>query len=106
MKRKEFERVSPESVGIPSASIEWLLDRLEESEYTEPHGLIIMRHGKICAEGWWSPYAPGVRHGLQSHTKTYAATAVGIAYTEGLLSLDEKVITFSRMKHLKIPAKI
>lgn len=89
--RKEFERVTPESVGIPSATIETLLDRLEEG-WTEPHGLMIMRHGKVCAEGWWAPYAPGIRHGLQSHTKTYAATAVGIAYTEGLLKLTDRVI--------------
>ena len=91
LKRKEFERVTPESVGIASGDIEWLLDRLE-SGFTEPHGLMIMRHGKICAEGWWNPYAPGIRHGLQSHSKTYAATAVGIAYTEGILKLDERII--------------
>lgn len=91
LQRKEFERVTPESVGISSQDIEWLLDQLE-SGFTEPHGLMIMRHGKICAEGWWSPYAPGIRHGEQSHSKTYAATAVGIAYTEGLLRLDERII--------------
>lgn len=91
MIRKEFERVTPESVGITSGSIMRLLDNLE-SGYTEPHGLMIMREGKVCAEGWWSPYAPGIRHGLQSHTKTYAATAVGIAYTEGILKLDERII--------------
>lgn len=91
MKRIEFERVTPETVGIPSVAIERLLDKLE-SGFTEPHGLMIMRHGKICAEGWWSPFAPGIRHGLQSHTKTYAATAVGIAYTEGLLKLEDKII--------------
>ena len=90
--RKEFERVAPEAVGIPSAAVEWLLDRLEGGGFTEPHGLMLMRHGKVFAEGWWAPYAPGIRHGLQSHTKTYAATAVGIAYTEGLLRLDERVI--------------
>lgn len=89
--RKEFPRVTPESVGIPSASIEELLNKLEEG-WTEPHGLMIMRHGKVCAEGWWSPYAPGVRHGLQSHTKTYAATAVGIACTEGLLKLSDRIV--------------
>ena len=91
MLRKEFERVSPESVGIPSASVERLLDRLEEG-WTEPHGLMIMRFGKVFAEGWWAPYAAGIRHGLQSHTKTYAATAVGIAVTEGILSLEDRVI--------------
>ena len=89
--RKEFERVSPEEVGIPSASIEKLLDRLEEG-WTEPHSLMIMKEGKVCAEGWWAPYAAGLHHGLQSHTKTYAATAIGIAYTEGILRLDERII--------------
>lgn len=91
LQRTEFERVSPQSAGIPAAAVEWLLDQLE-SGFTEPHGLIIMRHGKICAEGWWSPYGPGIRHGQQSHSKTYAATAVGIAYTEGLLDLNERII--------------
>ena len=91
MNRKEFPRCAPEAVGISSAAIGRLLDKLE-SGFTEMHGLMIMRRGKVCAEGWWAPYAPGLRHGLQSHTKTYAATAVGIAATEGKLSLDERVI--------------
>lgn len=91
MERKEFERVWPEEVGISSDSVMRLLDRLEERK-VEPHGLMIMRDGKICAEGWWSPYAPGLRHGQQSQSKTYAATAIGLAYTEGLLDLDEKII--------------
>ena len=89
--RKEFERVTPESVGIPTAAVMRLLDRLDESE-TEMHGLMVMRHGKVCAEGWWTPYAPGLRHGLQSLSKTYAATGVGLLYTEGLIRLDERVI--------------
>lgn len=91
MIREEFERVTPESVGIHSEDIEWLVDQLE-GDFTEPHGLMIMKHGKICAEGWRAPYAPGIRHGEQSHSKTYAATAVGIAYTEGILKLDERLI--------------
>ena len=89
--RKEFPRTSPESVGVPSRCIEALLDRFEEG-WAEPHSIILMRHGKIFAEGWWAPYAPGLRHGLQSHTKTYASTAIGIACREGLLRLNDKVI--------------
>lgn len=100
MKRREFERTTPEAVGLRSEDIEWLLDELE-SGFTEMHGLMIMRHGKVCAEGWWAPYGPGVRHGLQSLSKTYAATAVGIACTEGLLHLDDKVIDISQMKRQK-----
>ena len=90
MKRTELERVSPGAVELSAAAIEAFLNELE-SGFTEPHGLMILRHGKVCAEGWWSPYAPGIRHGLQSLSKTYAATAVGIACTEGILRLDEPV---------------
>lgn len=91
MNRKPFPFAVPESVGIRSQDILDYLDALEASD-TEMHGLMIMRRGKICCQGWWYPYGPGLRHGLQSHTKTYAATAVGIACREGLLRLDEPVL--------------
>ncbi|MEI3304528.1 MAG: serine hydrolase [Lachnospiraceae bacterium] len=90
--REDFERVSPESVGIPSSAIEKFIDALELGDFTEPHGLMIMRYGKICAEGWWYPYTAGKRHVDNSLTKTYAATAIGIAVREGILSLDEKIL--------------
>lgn len=102
MKRTELERVTPGAVGISAAAIESFLDELE-SGFTEPHGLMILRHGKVCAEGWWSPYAPGIRHGLQSLSKTYAATAVGIACTEGILRLDEHV---SEIFPAEMPAEV
>ena len=91
MSRKPFPVAAPEQVGIRSRDIMDYLDALEASD-TEMHGLMIMRHEKICCQGWWTPYGPGLRHGLQSHTKTYAATAVGIACREGLLRLDEPVM--------------
>lgn len=91
MIRKPLPSALPEEVGIRSRDILDYLDALEFSD-TEMHGLMIMRHGKICCQGWWSPYAPGLRHGLQSHTKTYAATAVGIACREGMLRLEEPVL--------------
>lgn len=94
MQRKEFERCTPEAVGIPSGAVEAFLDALEYGGFTQMHGLMIMRRGKICAEGWWSPFAPGLRHCDHSLSKTYTATAVGIAQREGLLRLTDKVIGF------------
>ncbi|MCF0114825.1 MAG: serine hydrolase, partial [Erysipelotrichaceae bacterium] len=91
IKKKEFETAIPEEVGISSSDILGYIDALEHSE-TEMHGLMIMRHNKLITKGWWAPFGPNIRHGLQSHTKTYAATAVGIAYTEGLVKLDERLI--------------
>lgn len=91
MHKQPFERTTPESVGLASSAIECFLDTLEASG-AEPHGLMIIRHGKVAVEGWWRPYAPGIRHGCQSLTKTYAATAVGLAYDEGLLQLEDRVV--------------
>lgn len=91
MKRTEFPRCTPESVGIPSAAVARFIDCLNDG-CTEMHSLIIMRHGKVCAEGWWAPYAPGLRHTMMSQTKTFNGTAIAIAEAEGLLSLDERLV--------------
>ena len=88
--RKELERTTPESVGIHSGDILHLIDELEKCG-TQMHGLMILRHGKVAAEGWWSPFAPGIRHGCQSLTKTYTSTAIGLLYDEGLVRLDERI---------------
>ena len=86
-----LERVTPESAGISSRDIYKLIDDLENSG-TEMHGIIILRHGKTVAEGWWRPYAPGIIHGSQSLTKTITGTAFGIAMKEGILDLQERLI--------------
>lgn len=98
--RQEFERIEPYKVGIRAENIKVLLKKIKEIE-TELHGIIIMRHGKICFEHWWEPYGKNMVHGQQSLTKTYTGTAVGIAYTQGLLSLDEHLVDIFKEK---IPA--
>lgn len=82
---------TPESTGIPSRAILALVSALENSG-SEMHGLIVLRHGKTVAEGWWAPYAPGVIHGSQSLTKTFTGTAFGIAMAEGLLHVEDRLI--------------
>lgn len=103
MKRKEFIRCTPEEVGIPSGAIMKLLDVLEGGGFTEMHGIMILRHDKICAEGWWAPYAPQLHHALHSLSKTWTATAIGLCEYEGLLQLTDKV---SDLLPEKMPASL
>ena len=51
-------RCTPEEAGIASKTLENLLDALEDTG-TEMHGLMIARHGKVCAEA-------GGRHTLRT----------------------------------------
>lgn len=88
---KYFERVTPESVGIASKGI---LDFLSDVKRKgiELHSLMVIRHDKCAAAGWWKPYGPEYLHPLYSFSKTFTATAIGFARQEGILSLDEKLV--------------
>ena len=87
----ELQRVSPESVGIPSQAVSSMLDELYRYGI-EMHAFMLLRHGKVCAEGSWNPYRPGVQHSMFSFSKSLTSTAIGFARQEGLLSLDEKLV--------------
>lgn len=87
----EFERVTPESVGIHSQAVVDMLDELYRYGI-EMHSFMLLRHGKVCAEGAWKPYRPGVQHIMFSFSKSLTSTAIGFAQQEGILSLDEKLV--------------
>jgi CubicO group peptidase (beta-lactamase class C family) len=55
---------------------------------------MLFRHGKIIAEGYWSPYKADVSHLMHSVSKTFTSTAVGFAVKEKRLTVDDKVISF------------
>lgn len=86
-----FQRVSPESVGIASSGIINFLKDMK-TKGIELHSLMILRHDKCAAAGWWKPYAPQYLHPLYSFSKTLTATAIGFARQEGLLTLDERLV--------------
>lgn len=70
------------------------LDEAEASSDHEMHSFMMLRHGKVIAEGWWSPYTSEYKHLLYSVSKTFTALAVGCAVGEGLISVEDRVITF------------
>lgn len=70
------------------------LDALEAAPDIELHSLMILRHGEVLAEGWWAPYGPDEVHLLYSLSKSFTSTAAGFAVAEGLMSLDDPVISF------------
>ena len=92
-KRDALPRSSAEAQGVSSGALLAFVDRVER-EVEELHSLMVVRHGQVVAEGWWSPYAPDRPHQMYSLSKSFTATAVGLAAGEGLLSLDDRVVDF------------
>jgi CubicO group peptidase (beta-lactamase class C family) len=48
----------------------------------------------VIGEGWWKSEAPDKPHVLASLSKSFNATAVGLAIEDGKLSLDDPVLKF------------
>ena len=84
-------RSTPEAEGLSSAGLLALVSALDGGA-GEIHSLMLLRHGKVVAEGWWAPYAPEDMHVMYSVTKSFNSTAVGFAVEEGLLSVDDLLV--------------
>ncbi len=88
----ELRTSTPEAEGIPSGAILAFLQAAEKS-IDALHSFMLLRHGAVVAQGWWAPYAPELRHMLFSLSKSFTSTAVGLAVADGLLTVDDTVLS-------------
>ncbi len=89
----QFPRSSPEAEGIASGAIKDFVVEVEKASL-ELHSLMLLRHGRVLAEGWWKPYLPDDPHILFSLSKSFTSTAVGLAIAEGKLRLEDPILSF------------
>lgn len=84
-------RSTPEAQGVSSTA---LLEFVNAADATLEglNSFMLVRHGHVIAEGWWSPYNPDSNHELYSLSKSFTSTAVGMAVAEGRLTVDDEVL--------------
>lgn len=87
----ELQRCLPEERTI---NLDGVLSFMNCFEKLDGHSFMVLRHGEVVAEGWRNPYKKEYLHTLFSGTKSFTAIAVGLAIQEGLLNLDDYVISF------------
>jgi len=90
--KQPLPRSTPEAQGISSEAIQDFISTVDKINTL--HSFMLVRHGKVVAEGWWKPEAPNKPHVLHSLSKSFNSTAVGLAIAEGKLSLDDPVLKF------------
>jgi hypothetical protein len=54
-------RSSPEAEGVSSEAIANFVEAASNSKH-EFHSFMVVRHGKVVAEGWWNPYRADLKH--------------------------------------------
>jgi CubicO group peptidase (beta-lactamase class C family) len=90
---RALPRSTPEAQGVSAAALLDLVNTLDQ-QIEGLHSVMIVRHGQVIAEGWWTPYGAEHNHVLYSLSKSFTSTAVGFAVAEGKLSLDDEVLKF------------
>src|SRR5690349_21348126 len=85
-------RSVPEAQGVSSTAALDFVNALDQIDGM--HSVMVLRHGKVIAEGWWAPYDAAHNHVLYSLSKSFTSTAVGFAVAEGKLSIDDEVLKF------------
>jgi CubicO group peptidase (beta-lactamase class C family) len=88
-----FPRCMPEDQDVSSSNVDSFLKAVNEREW-DMHSFMLLRHGYVLAEKWWSSYEPESLHVLFSISKSFTSTAIGLAVAEGLLSIEDQVLSF------------
>ena len=86
-----LEKATPESQGVVSKAISDYIDACE-SKLDGIHSFVLVRHGKLIAEGYWAPFSADRTHLLYSHSKSFTSTAAGFLVDDGKLDLDERIV--------------
>lgn len=86
-------RSTPEAQGVSSAVVRNFVEALDR-KVVAMHSVMVLRHGHVVAEGWWKPESADKPHVMFSVSKSFTSTAVGLAASEGKLSIDDPVTKF------------
>lgn len=93
LKTCNLEHTTPEAVGIDSRTVTAFLNEINEKGLGL-QSFTVVRHDKVCAQGFFKPYSADMPHVLYSMSKSVTSTAVGFAVSEGLLNLNDRVSAF------------
>ncbi len=86
-------RSTPEAEGISSQAVLDFVNAADKNVDTFD-SFMIVRHGKVIAEGWWKPSSADKPHILNSVSKSFNCTAVGLAIQKHKLKLTDPVLKF------------
>ncbi|WP_307865175.1 serine hydrolase domain-containing protein [Myceligenerans salitolerans] len=87
---RDLPRSTPEAEGLDAAAVRRLVQNLDDLDAV--HSFMLLRHGKVVAEGWWSPYDPETPQLMFSVSKSFTSIAAGLGFVDGLFDLDDKVL--------------
>ncbi|MEA5048086.1 MAG: serine hydrolase [Eubacteriales bacterium] len=99
-----FPRTAPEEQSTSSVAIQEFKNALLRVA-GHIRGFCLVQNGNMIAEEYCRPYESGDRVWVYSISKSFTSTAVGLAIDEGLLTLDDTVLSFFPESAPSIPSE-
>ena len=93
LEKYQLDHTTPESVGVDSSEITAFINEINEKKLGL-QSFTVVRHDKVCAQGFFTPYNAESPHVLYSMSKSVTSTAIGFAVAEGLINLNDRVVSF------------
>ena len=99
---RDFVTAVPEAEGVLSRAISRMVDSIYRDD-KDIHSMLIWRSGKLLFEHYFSSYEADTPHSMFSCSKTFTSMLIGIAQGKGLLSIQDKVLSYFPDIHVEHP---
>lgn len=79
--------------GIDSALLLSILEAIRDDRFRGVDSVVVVRHGRLVAEGYFNGYGPDTLHDLRSTGKSFTSALAGIAIEQRLFAIDDPIAT-------------
>jgi CubicO group peptidase (beta-lactamase class C family) len=82
---------TPAAEGMDSNGVRATLESIRDGDWPGVDSMLVVRHGRLAAEGYFNGYGRDTLHDLRSTGKSITSALAGIAIEQGLFGLDDPI---------------
>jgi CubicO group peptidase (beta-lactamase class C family) len=84
---------TPAAEGMDSADVLDTLEAIRNGRFRGVDAMVVVRHGRLVAEGYFNGYGSETLHDLRSTGKSFTSALAGIAIEQQLFELEDPIAT-------------
>jgi CubicO group peptidase (beta-lactamase class C family) len=82
---------TPALQAIDGSALSGILDSLRGGQYPKVDSMVVVRNGRLLAEGYFNGYGRDSLHDLRSTGKSFTSALAGIAVEQGLMTVNDPI---------------
>jgi len=95
---------TPAAEGLDTTAVQGALEAIRDGGYLGVDSMVVVRHGRLVAEGYFNGFGRDSLHDLRSTGKSFTSALAGIAVDQGLFATDDPISMhipdFDRLNHM------